>query len=436
MRADIDRLDQVYLRLLLPVAVAILATLLFVAVLAWYHPWLALIELGMLLLAGGLVPWAVNRLGAEAASGVVDTTAAMRSALVNDLQGMGELWVYGAAARHEAQFQALSEQLAQQQRTLSHLGGIAQGALGLCANLASWLVLLVAIPLLGQGQIMPPDLAMLALLVLASFEAVAPLPLAFRSLGEMLAALRRVFALADQVPAVSEPAQPLPLQGPLHFSLQNVTFRYQDAAAAVLEDFSLELPPGSRVALVGSSGIGKSTLVSLLLRFREVQGGHIWLNQQPLAAYSSEDLRARIAVLPQRSHLFNQTIRDNLRLAKEDATQEELEQVCRLALLHDTIQQFPDGYETLTGETGLSLSGGQARRLALARALLKPADMLILDEPTEGLDPETAWQLLENVVAECERRGQSVLLITHQRQWLAGFERVVVLGEPASARRD
>lgn len=427
IRTDIDTLNNVYLRLLVPVAVAVLATLVFVVALLFYHPLLAVVEWGLLLVAGVLIPWLMNRWGHDTGKQMVETSAQLRAALVNDLQGMGELLVYGAADAHAAHIRHLSQALAGQQQTLSRLNGIAQGALGLCANLAMWAMLLLAIPLVADKTIAPPDLTMLALFALASFEAVLPLPLAFQSLGETLAAARRIFGLADELPAVAEPTQPLPIPQRLDFMFEQVTFRYNTGGDTVLQDLTLALPQGHKLAVVGVTGAGKSTLTSLLLRFRDPPEGELLLGGIPLARYSGEVLRERIAVVPQQTHLFNATLRDNLLLAKRDATEAELEAVCRTALIHAFISQQPQGYATWVGETGVRLSGGQAKRVAIARALLKPASLLILDEPTEGLDAETAAQVMANILTHVEKTGQSLLLITHRRHGLEAMDSVFAL---------
>ena len=427
IRADIDTLNNVYLRLLVPVVVAAVATLVFVVVLLFYHPLLALLELSLLLVAGVLIPWLMNRLGHEAGQQSVETAAQLRSALVNDLQGMGELLVYGAADAHAAHVQQLSQTLAAQQQTLSRLNGVAQGALGLCANLAMWGMLVLAIPLVRDHTIAPPELAMLALFALASFEAVLPLPLAFQSLGETLAAARRIFSLADQAVAVTEPANPQAVPERLDFVLRELGFRYQPQGDAVLDGLTLNFPQGHKLAIVGVTGAGKSTLTSLLLRFREPTSGELLLAGKPIAHYNGEALRQHIAVVPQQTHLFNTTLRENLLLAKRDATDAELDAVCRTALIHDFITQQPQSYATWVGETGVRLSGGQAKRVAIARALLKPARLLILDEPTEGLDPETATQVMANILTHVARSGQSLLLITHRAHGLEAMDQVLHL---------
>jgi ATP-binding cassette subfamily C protein CydC len=429
IRADIDTLDNVYLRLLVPAVVALLAGGVLIAVLWHYHPVLARVEGVLLLVAGVGVPWLVNRLGHAAGRSKVEVSAQLRTALVTDVQGMAELLVYGAADEHAIELRSLSQELAQRQQTLSRLNGVSQGAQGLCANLAMWGMLVLAVPMVSSQMLAPPELAMLALLALASFEAVMPLPLALQMLGETLAAARRIFSLADSQLPVIEPAEPLPLPQAFTFRFRKVSFRYRAEGPEVLQDISLDLAPGRRLAVVGATGSGKSTLASLLLRFREPTGGTLLLNEHLLQQYSGEAVREQIAVLSQQTHLFNVSIRDNLLLARPDADQDSIEEACKAALIHDFITAQPQGYDTLSGETGIRLSGGQARRVAIARALLKDAPLLILDEPTEGIDPEAARQIMANIMVRLEARRQALLLITHRLQELERMDEILVMAD-------
>jgi ATP-binding cassette subfamily C protein CydC len=429
IRADIDTLDNVYLRLLVPAVVALLAGGVLIAVLWHYHPVLARVEGVLLLVAGVGVPWLVNRLGHAAGRRKVEVSAQLRTALVTDVQGMAELLVYGAADEHAIELRSLSQELAQRQQTLSRLNGVSQGAQGLCANLAMWGMLVLAVPMVSSQMLAPPELAMLALLALASFEAVMPLPLALQMLGETLAAARRIFSLADSQLPVIEPAEPLPLPQAFTFRFRKVSFRYRAEGPEVLQDISLDLAPGRRLAVVGATGSGKSTLASLLLRFREPTGGTLLLNEHLLQQYSGEAVREQIAVLSQQTHLFNVSIRDNLLLARPDADQDSIEEACKAALIHDFITAQPQGYDTLSGETGIRLSGGQARRVAIARALLKDAPLLILDEPTEGIDPEAARQIMANIMVRLEARRQALLLITHRLQELERMDEILVMAD-------
>jgi ATP-binding cassette subfamily C protein CydC len=425
IRADIDTLDNFYLRVLVPTATALLGGLGFVLFLALYDLRLTLILAALLALAGVFTPWLTRRLGAVPGQRKVELGARLRTAAVDGIQGLAELTVYGAGEAHARRVADLSLELAREQQRLAGLDGLSQAMLGLAANLAMWFTLWIAIPLVGDGRLPPPDLAMLALFTLAAFEAVLPLPAAFQALGETRAAARRVFEIVDAEPAVTEPGTPSPT--PRHFglSIEGVSFTYPGTDRPALDDLDLELPEGRRVALVGPSGAGKSTLVQLLLRFRAPQQGRITLGGDDLARFRGEDLRRHIAVVSQHTRLFTGTLRENLLLANPDASEAQLEQTCRTARIHDFIAAQPEGYDTWIGEAGLTLSGGQARRMDIARALLRDAPILILDEPTEGLDEPTARSVLESI--QTLMQGRSVLLITHRTQDLQAMDRVLRL---------
>ncbi len=428
IRADIDALDGLYLRLLAPVLVAVAGLGLAFVFLARFDLRLALTTLALLLVAGVLVPlWTQSR-GAAPGRRLVETQAQLRSAAIDTIQGLPELLVYGADAAQGKRIQTLSEALVADQDRLNGATAAAQGAVSLAANLALWCALWLAIPLLGpagDGALAPPVLALIALFTLAAFEAVAPLPQAFAHLGGIRAAARRLFEVVDAQPAVPVPAGPSPRPQGFDLALVGVGFSYPKAAGPALERIDLRLPPGGRVAVVGATGSGKSTLFNLILGFWAPDQGQIRLGGQDLADFHGEDLRRHIALVSQHSHLFDASIRDNLLLANPQAPQDALEQACRVAQIHDFICTLPEGYDTWVGGTGLRLSGGQGRRIAVARALLKDAPILLLDEPTEGLDAATERSLLAAIDRLME--GRSVLLVTHRVVGLEAMDEILVL---------
>ncbi|MBK1650004.1 thiol reductant ABC exporter subunit CydC [Rhabdochromatium marinum] len=433
IRADIDALDNFYVRVLIPVLVAISATLGFFVFTAVYDLRLALSLLLLLLLAGVALPTASRHLGRTPGRQLVETEAQLRQTVIDGTQGLSELLVFGAADTHARRLDALSAELIDAQDRMSRLAGLAQGGVGLCANLALWLAIWLGLPLLQQGTLAPPQLAMLALLALASFEAVAPLPLAFQQLESTLTAARRLFEIVDTTPAAPEPTGPA--RHPQHFdlSVRELHFRYPQAERDALSDFSFELPAGKRLAIVGPTGSGKTTLFSLLLRFWLPDSGRIELGGVPLNELQGEELRRHLALMSQHTHLFNTSIRDNLRLAAPEASEATLQDACRTAQIHDFIAALPEGYDTWVGETGVRLSGGQARRIAIARALLKDAPILLLDEPTEGLDGPTEQALMQAI--DQIMIGRSTLLITHRPIALARMDEILVLDQGRIAER-
>ncbi len=424
IRADIDCLDTFYLRLLAPVLTALFACLLFILFLWHFSFAVALATALLLLLAGGFLPLAVHLLGRKPGARVTRTSSELRTAVVDGLRGMEELLAYDAAGRQKERVEELNRRLLADQARLAGLAGISAGGVGLCSGLALWLSLVISIPLVRAGSMSGPQMVMLGLFCQAAFEAVLPLPPAFLLLGQTLAAARRIFSLVDEPPAVSEPQKPSPLPANAAISLRGVGFSYGDGVAT-LEGIDLELSPGRKVAVVGVSGAGKSTLLALLLRFREYDSGSIILAGREIREYDGEDVRRLLAVAGQQPFLFNATLRENLLIARPGAVEEEMVAAARMAGIHDEIAALAQGYDTPAGEGGVKLSGGQVRRLAIARAILKNAPILILDEATSSLDTES--ERIVQAALEKLMQGRTTICIAHRLSTVQRADLIVVL---------
>jgi ATP-binding cassette subfamily C protein CydC len=271
-------------------------------------------------------------------------------------------------------------------------------------------------------------LGFLALLALASFEAVQPLGQALQFLGRSVAAGERLHAIIDTPPPVTDPAVPhaLPAMSRApELTFEHVTFAYDEAEGSALEDISFMVRPGSCVALVGPSGAGKSTIARLALRFWDPQAGTIRLNGQDTHEVAQDDLRRAIGMVAQDTYIFNDTIKRNLLLAKPNATDDEIERALEQAQLAEFVRGLPDGLKTWVGEQGLRLSGGERQRLAIARALLKDAPLLILDEATANLDTLTERALVEALETLMQRR--TTLVITHRLVAMERMDEILVL---------
>ncbi|MEJ2344574.1 MAG: thiol reductant ABC exporter subunit CydC [Gammaproteobacteria bacterium] len=425
MGADIDALENFYLRTLAPVAVAVVAALAVFAFLSHYSWAVALADLGFLLLAGIAVPVMAHRLGRGPGKRMLETSSRLRVNVVDAVQGMGELVVFGAMERQQRRIAGLSRTLVDDQDRMSRVTGLGSALSGLFTNLAVWLVTLTAIALVRQQQVPAVDLPMFALVALGSFEAVAGLPQAYQYLGHTLAAARRIFAVVDTPPAIHEPPGPSPQPSDCGLRLAGVRLRYGPAEPWALDGIDLDVAQGQRLAIVGSSGCGKTSLANALLRFWEYQDGAIELGGRDLSAYRTDDVRRLITLAPQRAHLFNATVRENLLLAKPAANHAELVAACTAAQIHDEIAALPQGYDTYVGEAGARVSGGQARRLAVARALLADTPILILDEPTEGLDATTAGRLMDALLDR--PGGRTLIVITHRATGLERMDRIAVM---------
>lgn len=411
LRADVDALEHAYLGALIPLAVAAVVTLVVLAAVLLWLPMLALPLVPLIGMGGLLLPrWAMRR-GKEPGSEAVACMESLRVLAADGVRGRAELALYGAEAAHAERIAAVAQRLQRSRRRIDRLQAVGSAGVALAAQLAVVAVLACGLMALRRGVLAPPDLTMLVLLAMATFEAIAPLPEAWAQLGATLASARRVFALADTPPAVAEPSSPSPSVRDNSLVIRQLRLRYDAAAPWVLDGLDLDLPQGHRLALVGASGSGKSSLVGALLRLYPYEGT-ITLGGAPLDAWQGDDLRARMAVVDQQPYLFDASLRDNLRLARPDASDERLAQVIRQAQLDAYVASLPQGLDTWVGENGVRVSGGEARRIAIARALLADAPILILDEPTEGLDAGTAARLYQ-ALAEA-MIGRSVLLITHR----------------------
>jgi len=432
IRNDIERLELVFLRVLSPIIVAVVTALVVALVMSRYSGLVAIMFVSLFAVAGGLLPVLVARAGAEPSRMVTRTTARMKDELVDGLHGLAELKLAGLEDQFAHRIGDLSDRYIAEEARLARLQGVSIAGVGLAANVALLGVLLLLIPLLKDGGLAPADMPMLMLLVVASFDAAAPLPLATQSLAGTLASAQRLFDLVDRQLVVTDPAHPMPMPSGSRLGFERVDFRYAEGRPRVLSDISIDLAEGNRIAIVGETGSGKSSLINLAVRFWDPEAGRLTLGGAPVDQLPLEALRARIAVVPQTPHLFATTIRENLRIARPEATEGHIEAAARAAQIHDFIVSLPAGYDTYVGTHGHLLSGGEARRLAVARALLKDAPVLLLDEPTEGLDRLTAERLIDHVIKD---RRRSVLLVTHRSTGLRQMDEIIVLAGGRIAAR-
>ena len=424
LQGDIDTLQHAYLRLFAPVMVACLSVVVITPILALFSPAIALVLLALLGIAGAIVPLAMRRASRRAGEALVENKTAMRVAVIDGLQGMADVQVYGAPAFLAGRLDGLNRDLLERQRQTARYGSLAEGTVGLCMNLALWAAALLAIWAVGNGLLVPEHVPMLALAALASFEAVAPLPMAMQKIGEIVASARRVFALADIEPEPVSGAAVPPEPADHSILVSDLRLRYPGSGQWALDGVSFDVPSGGRIAIVGPSGSGKSSIGRVLLRLWEHDGGTVMLGGHPLRDYSQAQLTRLISLMSQDIQLMTGTIRANLLMAAPDADDAALERALEVAQIHDFIAALPDGLDSWIGEGGLHLSKGQAQRLGLARILLRDAPIVVLDEPTEGLDPETARRLV--AALDEALTGRTVIVITHQYGYFRGFTNHVV----------
>jgi len=426
MVADVDALQNLHLRGVGPPLVALLAGAVASAAAAVALPAAGLVLAAGLLAGGAIVPPACAALARRASRRGAAARGALSAELVEVLDAAPELVACGADEAALERLRAADRTLVRLARRDALAGGLADGLLLAVTGATVAGVLAVAVHAVGTGAISPVPVAMLGLLALAAFDAVTPLPAAVRDLAATLAAGRRVLEIADRpVPVTDPPAPSSPPAWPFEVALEGVTVCYPLATRPALDGVTLRLAPGARVALVGPSGAGKTTIASLLLRFLDPAEGSVALGGSDVRELRQDDVRAAVAVAGQDAHLFAASIRQNVCLARPGASDADLEDALRQARLLDWVRGLPDGWDTRVGEDGREVSGGQRQRIVLARALLAGRPVLVLDEPTAHLDPATAEALVRDVFAAAGDR--TVLLITHRPEGLDLVDDVVTL---------
>ena len=423
--ADIDALDNLYLRVISPSLVAGGVSILVVLFLGIFDPIIALTATFFLTLAGIGVTAIAWRLGKSGSKDLIRHISDLRIRIVDTLQGLPELLVFGG---HRRQIDSIAESnraLLKCQLRMSHIRGLSLALITLFSGLAVIATLCLAINLVNRELLDGPALALVMLAVMASFEAVLPLPLAYQYLGQTREAGRRLLEIIEVDPQVTFKAHPVSPPQQLSVAFEKVCFRYTQQGPWVLNDVDFQIPVGRRVAVIGETGCGKSTLVHLLVRFWNPTSGRIRLGDHEIDNFSEPDLRRLISTVSQQPHMFNATLKDNLLIGCPDAGEDDLLSALKAAQLLAFVESLPDGLDTWIGEAGQLLSGGQAKRLAVARAVLHNAPLWVLDEPTEGLDPITEKEMMQAL--KQHTAGKTLLLITHRLVDLVWMDQIVML---------
>ncbi len=416
--SDVDAVQEFDLRVLEPAAVAALVSAGCVGLAAVILPSAGAVLAVGFVVAGIVAPLIAAAALRRATVSLAPVRAALSAAVVDLLRGAPDLIAVGATERKLAEIDELDAELTRMGRRAAWATGAGAGLAMLAAGASVWASAVVATPAVRDGRLSGVMVAVVVLLPLAAFEALVPLPQAAVLVTRVRSAAGRLFGLLDEPPAVTDPSAPLPLpESPYTIELRQVSARWTSGGPRVLDDLDLTVPPGQHVAVTGRSGAGKSTLAAVLLRFLDPEDrGTVLLNGVDVCDLAADDLRRVIGYVAGDAHIFASDLRENLRLAKPGAADDELMAALYRVRLGEWYEALPAGLATFLGESGALISGGERRRIALARALLADQPILVLDEPTEGLDGPTATALVADLLDTAS--GRTVLMLTHRDEGL------------------
>ncbi|WP_020583298.1 heme ABC transporter ATP-binding protein/permease CydC [Endozoicomonas elysicola] len=421
--ADIDALDQLYLRLISPLLSALMVTMLFSLFLWFFSPTVAMVAFVVMILWIVSMPLLFYVLGRKTGESMGVRQARLRQQVLDYLQGMAEQQIYGSDANSRSVIAGSEQALIKDQSRMAALEGLGSALFVSGSGAAALLVLYIASSEMATGAVSGPVMVMMVFGMLASFEALMPLPLAFQFLSHTRHAASRLRKVVS-TPTVNFPdiASNLSVSGEIQFN--DVACGYSHGQE-IFTQLSLTIPAGSHVALLGKTGCGKSTLIKLLSRGLEPLTGQVCIDQQDIHRFSEQELYRAITFVPQKTHVFSATLRENLKLAASQASDEELMNVVRSSGL-DRLAAARNGesglLDTWLGQGGIALSGGEQRRLAIARAMLKASPILVMDEPGEGLDIQSEQTLMDAVLSQF--RESTVIMITHKTTTLEKMDQV------------
>ncbi len=422
---DVDTLQDAHLRVVIPLLVAVLVILGASLAGALMLGVAGAVLLVALTVAAVCSTWLSASVAATASRSQAPARARLTDELVEAIDGSAELALAGRGEDQVSRLRSASGDLAALARRDALAGALAGGVHSLLTGAGLLAVLVVGITAVHSGALPGVLLAAVAFLFMGACESIAPLPLAARRLQACNASALRLQEISEREAPVLDPADPLPVPATGDLETTDVRMRYGAGEELVLDHLDFRLAPGERVALVGPSGEGKTTLAELLVRFLDPVGGRVTLGGVDVRRVAGDELRRVVLLCGQDAHLFNTTIRENLMIARREISDQELWQVLEAVELADFVAALPDGLNTRVGQQGELVSGGQRQRLALARALLSEARFLLLDEPAAHLDAPLARRVIPRVLEFARPRG--VLLITHTTDSLEDFDRVIRL---------
>ena len=407
--SDIELLEVFYAHTISPTAIAVLYTILLCLFIGQFHVILGILALLAYLAVGVLIPLSVSKAGVDDGMRFRTKSGELGSFVLDSLRGLSEILQYGQGQERMRQMNHRTDELSKEEERMKRTTGRNMAITGMTILISDLLMLFVSSMLYQRGTLGFDGVLISTVALMSSFGPVTALANLGSTLQNTFAAGNRVLDILEEEPMVKE------INGQKEVAFhgakaEHVTFSY--GQETILKDVSADIKENSVVGIIGKSGSGKSTLLKLLMRFWDVQEGSVSISGTGVNQINTSNLRDMESFVTQETCLFHDSVAANLRIAKLDATQEELEAACKKASIHEFIKKLPQGYETQVGELGDTLSGGERQRLGLARAFLHDAPFMLLDEPTSNLDSLNEAVILKSL--EEERNGKTVVLVSHR----------------------
>jgi len=426
LTSDIELLEVFYAHTISPVCIAIIVSVVMLVFFSQIHIALALVALGFYVLVGVIVPAGVNKSAVRLGTEYREEFGKMNSFLLDCLRGLEQSILYSNGNRKLEAIQIGSDELSATRKKLSVHEGFTAAISGLFVTAGGLTMLAVSLALFHQGQISMEQVIVAVVAMFSSFGPVFAVAALGSGLSGTIASGNRVLALLDEEPVVEEvtalgwvrQAHQPQAQGTEGFLFQGasadlVSFDYpSNPSEKILENISMDFPKNKIIGIQGKSGCGKSTLLKLFMHFWKADSGTVSISGTDVNEISTKDLRKTESFVTQETVLFHDTIENNIRIAKQDATLEEIQTACKKAAIHDFIMELPSGYETKVAELGDNFSGGERQRLGLARAFLHDGDFMLLDEPTSNLDSWNEHEIMKAVKESAE--GKTVVIVSHR----------------------
>ena len=403
--SDIELLEVFYAHTISPICIAFLFCVIMVAFIGAYHAALGVLAVAAYATVGAVIPLVTSKLSGNSGIRFRSKSGELSSFVLDSLRGLPETIQYGQGEKRMADMNAQTDELAHVEETMKRTTGRNTAVTNTVILIFDLAMLFLSASLCGFEGCLITTLGLMS-----SFGPVVALAALGSTLQNTFAAGNRVLDILDESPVVEEVTGKPEIA--FHGAVaENVTFAYDDET--ILDDFSVSIPENKIIGIVGRSGSGKSTLLKLFMRFWQVQQGKVTISRRNVDEISTSNLRDMESFVTQETHLFHDSIRNNLRIAKFDATDAEIIAACKKASVHDFIMSLPKGYDTEVGELGDTLSGGERQRLGLARAFLHDAPFMLLDEPTSNLDSLNEAVILKSLHEECS--GKTVVLVSHRK---------------------